>query len=310
MNENDVLSTTAAIVVTFNRSELLRRTLATLLRQTRPLDDVIVVDNGGSDGTDQVIPREFPSIRYLRLPENRGPGAAFGEGMELALRLGHRWTWMMNDDSFPDPRALEQLGRALERSPGSDVGVICCRATGQSPLNMGALWNRGRPVYLAKQAVALEDGVVHSVDIANFAGALVRREVVETVGLPTPDYFLMFEDYEYSLRIRRAGFRILVATDSVIDHLHAGSGDASSWSPPWRGYYQTRNHLYFLLHQRRSLEGLGFWMTRNGKLLVATALQGDQKLDRIRLRLLGAWHGLRGRTGKTIDPVTYRAGRT
>lgn len=86
----------AAVVVTYNRKELLRECLQALLNQTRPLDEIIVVDNASTDGTDQMIPEEFPQITHVRLPENIGGAGGFHEGMKLAYEKGHDWIWVMD----------------------------------------------------------------------------------------------------------------------------------------------------------------------------------------------------------------------
>jgi GT2 family glycosyltransferase len=131
-------------------------------------------------------------------------------------------------------------------------------------------------------------------------GALVSREVLARVGYPRSDYFMMFEEWEFCLRVRNAGFRVLLLPMITIHDQKVGSAGTS---PPWRGYYQTRNHLAMAL-KRRSAGELFWWAHRQVKFVVAAMMHLDSKRERTRLRLLGAWHALRERMGRTIDPVS------
>lgn len=128
---------------------------------------------------------------------------------------------MLNDDSFPQPGALRELMRG--GAEADSVGVICCRNVGDSSLDLGVLWRRGRSVHVATMATPADRVAWFEVDVVTFAGALVSAGVIRTVGVPRSDYFLMWEDYEYCLRIRRSGCRILLNPNALIDHIYAGS---------------------------------------------------------------------------------------
>lgn len=84
----------AAVVVTYNRKELLRECLNALLNQTRPLDEIIVIDNASTDGTQEMIAKEFPYITYVLMSENIGGAGGFHEGMKLAYEKGYDWIWV------------------------------------------------------------------------------------------------------------------------------------------------------------------------------------------------------------------------
>lgn len=285
----------AAIVVTYNRSDMLRRWLQDLADQTRPVQEIIVVDNASEDGTEAVMLQEYPWVTYVRMSENVGPGGAWAAGMEVAYHHGHEWFWVFNDDSFPSATTLEQiLGYDDQLTEG--VGMLCPVADLGSYQICGIYW-KGRAVYYHQNESAgpwLVDGVT-------FAGPLISRKVVDSIGYPRSDFFFMFEEYEYCLRAREAGYQIAVLPGATVRHLTAGS---TGFSPPWRGYYQSRNHLVMVL-ERRSLTELFWWAVRQVKFCLGIILHLDSKRERVRLRLLGAWHGLTGRMGKTIDPATF-----
>ena len=103
-----------AVVVTFNRRELLRRCVEALQAQTRPPDELLVINNGSTDGTEEML-REagVPCLTQA----NVGSAGGWHAGINRALSEGFDAIWLMDDDGFPDPRALERL----EASWGDDV---------------------------------------------------------------------------------------------------------------------------------------------------------------------------------------------
>ncbi|HEY0804284.1 MAG TPA: glycosyltransferase, partial [Pseudonocardiaceae bacterium] len=105
------MSTVAAVVVTYNRKDKLVTVLDHLLAQTRLPDWIIVVDNDSTDGTDKVLARYADHDRVLvhRLPENIGGAGGFAAGMARGYELGADFVWIMDDDCYPNPDALEEL---------------------------------------------------------------------------------------------------------------------------------------------------------------------------------------------------------
>src|SRR4051794_5249777 len=95
-----------AVVVTFNRKDLLRKCLAGLLRQTRPPDSIVVFNNHSTDGTADMVAAEFPSLTLFNLTENNGGAGGFYAGMKWAFGQGFEWLWVMDDDIEPFPEAL------------------------------------------------------------------------------------------------------------------------------------------------------------------------------------------------------------
>ena len=87
----------AAIIPTYNRRDLLRRCLKALLAQTTALDEIVVVDNGSTDGTDQMMAVDFAKITCVRLPSNQGSAGGFHHGVKYAYGKGYEWLWLMDD---------------------------------------------------------------------------------------------------------------------------------------------------------------------------------------------------------------------
>ena len=109
---------TVAVVVAYNRRELLIEALEALARQTVPLAEIVVVDNASDDGTGNAVRRVAPHVDLMTLTRNTGGAGGFGVGTAQAIvRHGADLIWLMDDDTIPTPTALEALLRAMGDDP-------------------------------------------------------------------------------------------------------------------------------------------------------------------------------------------------
>jgi rhamnopyranosyl-N-acetylglucosaminyl-diphospho-decaprenol beta-1,3/1,4-galactofuranosyltransferase len=282
----------AAVVVTHNRSRVLAGALAAIAAQTRPADAVYVVDNASSDDTPEYVARAHPAVRYLRLSDNTGSGPGLAVGIRAAHADGFDGFWLMDDDSQAAPDALALLLSIAGEFP-TGIGVVGFH---------GGIVRRGRILHLEgredlHRCPEISPGTF-VVDFVLLDGALVSREMIEAVGVPRADFFMMMGDVEYPYRARRAGLRVLLYERDLMNRDHLGS---SGWPAPWRGYYQTRNHLRWALDLRSPALLFG-WLVRLVKFVVVAALRAPDRGRRIRYRLQGARDGFRGRMGRTVEP--------
>ncbi len=135
----------AAVVVTFNRPDVLRTCLAALRSQTRPLNRIIVVDNGSEDETAEMIATEFPSVRLVAMGHNSGAAGGFAAGLSEGVALGHDWIWMFNDDDVPHRGALATMLGSLESLPGR-TGIVGCARHDEdgTPFGLGSTGGTAR----------------------------------------------------------------------------------------------------------------------------------------------------------------------
>ncbi|MFV0435289.1 MAG: glycosyltransferase [Leucobacter sp.] len=238
-----------AVLVAYNRRELLRESLEALAAQSRPVDRLVVVDNASDDGSGEAAEQLLESwgerARLIRLSENTGGAGGFAVGIAAAVAEdGIDWVWVMDDDTLPGPDALAGALAAHERY----------RATGQDDLAvMGSrvIWTDGddhpmntpKPKIRASAAERARAAEVGCMEIRtiSFVSAFLRVPRVREVGLPIADYFLWNDDFEYSGRMLR-GARGLFVPDSVVTHKTAkrGSSDAD---PGPRFFFEVRNKL-------------------------------------------------------------------
>jgi len=300
----------ASVTVLRNPGALLRRHLEALLQQSRPLDEVIMVDNASTDGTRELLQREYPQVTFLPLPENTGVGGGFSAGLSDAVAKKHDWVWIFDQDSTPATDALEELLAALRldnefrRTAGVLASLSVDSETGIP--SFGSLWKDRFvrvPSHSRLASKCLVDSVISS-------GSLVRREVVEKVGLPRADFFMDFVDHEYNLRIRRQGYTIAVIPRSVLHHtlgkprLVKILGSTRLWSqqPAWRHYYMSRNDTFTIWHEFSNLRAKCFLLVRLLRRAIGILLLDSQKRAKLKMMWIGFWDGVRGRLGIRLTP--------
>jgi rhamnopyranosyl-N-acetylglucosaminyl-diphospho-decaprenol beta-1,3/1,4-galactofuranosyltransferase len=281
-------SQTCAVVVTYNRKESLRECLRALRAQTHPLARILVVDNVSTDGTREMVAREFPELELLALNSNRGGAGGFHEGVKDAFASGFEWLWLMDDDSIPQPDAHAELHRARESFPAGQRPVLLASKViwtdgSMHPMNVPRL---KRHDSLSSACLAAEHGCV-SIRSSSFVSLLLDRGCIERYGLPLASYFIWNDDVEYSARILRHEFGVLVPRSVVI---HKTSSIRSD--PGWKFYYGLRNTMWMV---RRSPAWSG--QEKIERLLAAVVATVEYVFRGFTLAKLGVvtralWHGL------------------
>ena len=190
-----------AVVVTYNRKNLLRTCLATLIAQTRPVDFILIVDNASTDGTPDMLRLEFPHLFLMELAENSGGAGGFHAGMKLAYEKGFDWIWVMDDDVRAAPDALEGM---LAFGGTGDL-IQARKVESGAMLIWEAIWdvNACYPVTFTADTAFANGKEWTSIACANFEGALMKRKVIEKTGLPDVRYFIAGDDSVYGFLASR-----------------------------------------------------------------------------------------------------------
>ena len=243
--------TVAVVVVTFNRADLLCRMLAGLRALTGQPDAVIVVDNASTDHTRQVLD-EAGNAGLLAIHEdtNLGGAGGFHRGVREAYDRGYDRIWLMDDDVVPAPDCLAVL------LAQDEACLMAVREDlhGRLVEKAATVFDLSSPLAIKPKTAMVEttygsrDAMPERVELQNvaFEGFMVRREVVERIGLPDPSYFIFYDDVDFAVRARRAGFTIWAIRDAVLrrqldfNQQHDLAG--------WKGYYMYRN--LFVVHFR------------------------------------------------------------
>lgn len=231
----------AAVVVAWNRAELLRETIGALARQSRPPDDIIVVDNASTDSTPQVIRGSNAVTDTVTLPSNLGGAGGFAAGIARAVSRGADFVWIMDDDTVPHVDALERLLEARAEYPG-EPAVMACRAD----------WFDGRehPMNKPRRRAFLQPGLhehaekagAYQIRTASFVAILLDARAIREDGLPEAAYFLWNDDFEYTARLlrRRVGLYVDAAR---VEHRTKTFGNSTA-SPGERFVNEVRNKIW------------------------------------------------------------------
>jgi len=240
----------AGFIMTYERPSILLDTVEKLFAQTLPPEKILVVDNSESTLTETLIARLADErVEYYRVGCNAGPAAAARIGLQRLTDEGFEWIYWGDDDDPPRVEEVleEQLDFAsLEASVGivGEVGVsfnpVTARTSGY------ANWELSR--------------VMDADCVAGGRQMIVHRKVVEAGILPTEKLFFGFEELDFCLNVKRAGFRIIFDGEKVKrEREKRGDGDpgyrwAGDTSPTrsrvWRQYYSSRNMLFILMSNK------------------------------------------------------------
>lgn len=195
-----------ALVVTYNRKELLKECLTTLIEQTYSLDKIIVIDNDSTDGTDEYVTQlceQVDKINYFKLNENLGGAGGFYEGIKKSLETDYDFLWLMDDDTIPNKDSLENLVDDMQtiKEKASFLASYVYGVEGE-PMNVPKISDRkeqnGYPFWYKY----LDQGLVE-IKSATFVSLLIKREAINTVGLPLKEYFIWGDDEEYTQRLNK-----------------------------------------------------------------------------------------------------------
>jgi GT2 family glycosyltransferase len=246
---NSNSQTVAAVVVTYNRKELLAQCLDALLSQRRPPQAIYVVDNASSDGTEEMIAARYANlVRYERLHCNLGGSGGFHHGMARAYAGGYDYIWVMEDDVRPEDTCLLELLSARSRSRVliplrvSSSGELAEYAATKAIWNIWSLrkFKSGWVGELFENVESLPAAL--ELEDMSFEGPLFHRSVIAAVGLPREDFFIFADDTEYAWRLLRGGCGPCLCVKAarmirMVPPLPSGSS-------PWRDYYFCRNVLW------------------------------------------------------------------
>jgi GT2 family glycosyltransferase len=217
----------SVIIVNWNRIDNILSSIRRLLRLKAIRFEIIVVDNGSTDGSAEVLAR-IDGITLIQLPENLGPATARNLAIDSARG---RYLFFLDSDASITGRSLRRLADRMSQDPS--IGVIGCRIVNHSTQEIDQ-W-----IY----AESVRSHSRREFDTYSFsaAGALVRAEALAEAGRFWEDLFIYNEETDLSIRILKAGYRIIYFPDALVYHAPSVEGRVST-GRYW--FYQARNQIW------------------------------------------------------------------
>jgi len=237
----------AAVVLHFGHPDETRLSVRSLMASQRPIDDLIVVDNDPERPCGAALEDVRDRVVYLKSLRNLGYSGGMNLGIREALARGAQRVFLVNNDVIVPPDTVGRLERALASDARlGAVGPVALARTDPSRIaTRGMSYHSGtgrmRHLGYGRQVAEMSrDGSPTLVDGVSGCAMLVSRAALDAAGLLDETYFFSFEDLDWCLRARRAGFTSAVALDAVV--LHEG-GVSMGADSPRRLYFAARNHL-------------------------------------------------------------------
>lgn len=258
-NKND--KSVAAIVVTYNRRELLIKCIESILNQKNAECDILIIDNASTDGTKEYITSlKIDQLFYFNTKRNLGGAGGFYYGIKKAAQLGYKYMWLMDDDTFPKDDALEELLKADSILNG-DYGF----------LSSAVLWKDGQYCKMNCQKITktaykkvhlLKESLL-PVYQATFVSLWVKRDVVIQQGLPIKEFFIWADDVEYTHRLYKKADGYLVGKSQVVHYTSNNVGSSISEDDRnriERYRYAYRNENY--IARKEGIKGVVYYLAK------------------------------------------------
>lgn len=245
----------AAVVVTYNRLNKLKKALLSYENQLHKPDYMIIVDNASNDGTPEWL-NEWQSkahgfiVEIIRAEKNLGGSGGFYLGEKRAMELPVDWIMLSDDDAYLAEDYIQGLVQYIENHSGDNISAVCgaveqndSYCSNQRRLYKKIKWQLN---FLYNVPAEYYKEKIIYIDNASYVGIMINKKKLAQVGLVDKNFFIWWDDTEHFMRLRNAG-SIICIPNCVIRHDVELSNDSLSW----KSYYGARNIL--ISHKRHFL---------------------------------------------------------
>lgn len=292
-----------SVVVTYNRKEFLKMAVESLLSQTLLPQKIIIIDNASTDGTPEMM-QAFQSelIDYVRLPENLGGSGGFYRGLDIAKKYQDeaQWVSLSDDDAIFENDYFEKISNVASHTPK----IKAFSGTVQFMDHSKQLDQRQRITsWNHFDSTAIPDSAYKSdfyIDLFTFCGCVINFDLVNQVGMPRQDFFIWWDDIEYSIRVRKYS-KILNVSDAILVHHTKKPSVSSRYQQNWKEYYWFRNRTVTVRTLGRNKFMANLWavyqiIAKVKQVFVDKRFKG-QRWKAIKVTMDGVWDGFRGKMG-------------
>jgi GT2 family glycosyltransferase len=209
-----------AVVVTYNRLELLKECIESIRNQTHKLDEIIIINNSSKDGTREWLAEQKDLIIITQ--ENSGGAGGFYTGIKTAYKKGCDWIWCMDDDCMPQNDALYILIEASLRNNLKVIGPLVLDRKDHEAFAISLQIKFENKTHICTQMAEMlmfnQGQVLIQGQAAFFNGVLIHKTVIEKVGLPIKELFIWGDEIEYSKRIIANGIDLYTNVEAIVYH--------------------------------------------------------------------------------------------
>lgn len=277
------------VIVTFNRRKLLEKCLNSIFSQIGINLEILVVDNASEDDTVDFLNKKYSkNIILLSLNKNVGGAGGFNVGMDYAKNLNYDWVWLMDDDGYPDEKCLVYL---LDYANKNDLDAI-------SPVQLDIenteylafpLTYKGKKIDGKHKNISDMNFIENEANLFN--GLLIRRSIINKIGLPKAELFIRGDEVEYTKRFKKHNIKFGTLVEALFFHpsdineriqVLFGLWTIRDAHSDFKNYYMFRNRAvafiedgnalllpldfirysyYFLIHKKCNWKGLKLWCT-------------------------------------------------
>ena len=275
------------VVVTYNRLECLKKNIESLRNIIVPENynvKIFVINNASTDGTTEWLTNlKDENIKIVNLDTNTGGSGGFYTGIKTAVEEKMDYVWGMDDDAYPEKDALVEIISVLQNK--KDIACFWSNCNNDKDF----------------------DGLYKKVTNWMFVGFFIPVDVVKKIGYPRKDFFIFYDDVEYSDRIQKNGYCIYKVKNSIIQHKDAYSStykrkifNKNIEIPnfkDWKMYYYIRNKL--LRYSRKEKEYWHNVLIIIPKIVIKVLILNPRQL---KIVLKAYMHGIIGKNGKIVEP--------
>lgn len=278
-NEKKVI----AVVVTYNRKELLKEAIEALLNQEYNNCDVLIVDNASTDGTREYIDELLKDTRvhYENTGANLGGAGGFNYGMKRACQMGCDFVWVMDDDCIVHKDSLTELLNADKQLNGN-YGFLSSKVLWKDD----SICKMNIPKKTFSTWLKEFDKPVQEIAMASFVSLFVKTDIIKEMGLPIKEFFIWTDDWEFTRRISRK-YKSYFISKSIVTH-KSKNNEGADISTVDGDRVERFKYLYrndFVLYRGEGLKG---WILLYIRLILhkLRILKSDKKDKKERIKII------------------------
>lgn len=296
----------AAVVVTYNRKEELKKNIEALLHQTRVPDIIFIIDNCSTDGTSEFFAKRNDKVKVIRLNSNTGGAGGFSVGTQIAYERGFDYIMLMDDDGRPhDENTIAELMRVAMEHQRDKIMLnpLVCVKEDVLSFDLDGLKN-------VDEVLKRSDDGLYKNQINPFNGTFLSKELVADIGYPNADFFIKGDETDYKNRAKNVGAFVATVVNSHYYHpaiTHdsvnfLGIDVVNDLEAPWKEYYRIRNYTY--------MYGFKIIYMLSKRTIKSVMIRDSNWMRRIEMMFHGFIDGKRKKMGKNVEPgqLKYKKG--